>query len=102
MSNVAVIGGQWGDEGKGKIVDMLAGAHDAVVRFNGGANAGHSVVVRGERFAICARRGCADDHEQAPRKLSHSNPYPCIARQYPPSGRPAGATSRSFRSTIRG
>ncbi len=51
-SATAVIGLQWGDEGKGKIVDMLAGAHDAVVRFNGGANAGHSVVVRGERFAL--------------------------------------------------
>lgn len=48
----AVIGLQWGDEGKGKVVDLLAAEHDAVVRFNGGANAGHSVVVRGERFAL--------------------------------------------------
>jgi adenylosuccinate synthase len=48
----AVVGLQWGDEGKGKIVDMLAADHDAVVRFNGGANAGHSVVVGGERFAL--------------------------------------------------
>ncbi|MFN0011271.1 MAG: adenylosuccinate synthase [Phycisphaerales bacterium] len=48
----AVVGLQWGDEGKGKIVHMLAERHDAVARFNGGANAGHSVVVGGERFAL--------------------------------------------------
>jgi len=51
-SGTAVVGLQWGDEGKGKIVDMLAADHDAVVRFNGGANAGHSLVVGGERFAV--------------------------------------------------
>ncbi|CAG0974660.1 adenylosuccinate synthase [Phycisphaerales bacterium] len=48
----AVIGLQWGDEGKGKLVDLLAKGHDAVVRYNGGANAGHSVVVRGERYSL--------------------------------------------------
>jgi len=48
----AVIGLQWGDEGKGKLVDILALEHDAVVRYNGGANAGHSVVINGERFAL--------------------------------------------------
>jgi adenylosuccinate synthase len=48
----AVVGLQWGDEGKGKIVDLLARDHDAVVRYNGGANAGHSVVVKGERYAL--------------------------------------------------
>lgn len=48
----AVVGLQWGDEGKGKAVDLLAGSHDAVVRYNGGANAGHSVQVGGERFAL--------------------------------------------------
>ncbi|MEO1717009.1 MAG: adenylosuccinate synthase, partial [Planctomycetota bacterium] len=50
--STAVVGLQWGDEGKGKIVDLLAGEHDVVVRYNGGANAGHSVVVGGERFAL--------------------------------------------------
>jgi adenylosuccinate synthase len=50
--STAVVGLQWGDEGKGKIVDLLASEHDAVVRYNGGANAGHSVVVNGERFAL--------------------------------------------------
>lgn len=48
----AVVGLQWGDEGKGKIVDILARDHDAVVRYNGGANAGHSVVIKGERYAL--------------------------------------------------
>ena len=48
----AVVGLQWGDEGKGKLVDLLAPRHDVVVRYNGGANAGHSVVVKGERFAL--------------------------------------------------
>lgn len=50
--STAVIGLQWGDEGKGKLVDRLAGEHDATVRFNGGANAGHSVVVGGKRYAL--------------------------------------------------
>jgi adenylosuccinate synthase len=45
MANVAVIGAQWGDEGKGKIVDWLASRADAVVRFQGGHNAGHTLVV---------------------------------------------------------
>lgn len=48
----AVVGLQWGDEGKGKLVDLLAPAHDAVVRYNGGANAGHTVVVGGQRYAL--------------------------------------------------
>ena len=48
----AVVGLQWGDEGKGKIVDLIAGGYDATVRYNGGANAGHSVVVKGERYAL--------------------------------------------------
>ncbi|GJM19170.1 MAG: adenylosuccinate synthetase [Phycisphaeraceae bacterium] len=48
----AVVGLQWGDEGKGKLVDLLAPEHDAVVRYNGGANAGHTVVVGGEKYAL--------------------------------------------------
>ena len=48
----AVVGLQWGDEGKGKLIDLLASEHDAVVRYNGGANAGHSVVVDGARYAL--------------------------------------------------
>lgn len=50
--HLAVVGLQWGDEGKGKIVDLLAPDFDVIVRFNGGANAGHSVVVAGEKYAL--------------------------------------------------
>ncbi len=50
--NTSVVGLQWGDEGKGKIVDLLTAEHDVVVRYNGGANAGHSVVVDGVRYAL--------------------------------------------------
>jgi adenylosuccinate synthase len=50
--NQCVVGLQWGDEGKGKIVDILAETSDIVVRFNGGANAGHTVVVGENRFAL--------------------------------------------------
>ena len=52
MSNVVVIGAQWGDEGKGKVVDLLASRADMVVRFQGGNNAGHTLVVNGEQ-TIC-------------------------------------------------
>ena len=46
-NNVAVIGTQWGDEGKGKIVDWLSEKADVIVRFQGGHNAGHTLVVNG-------------------------------------------------------
>ena len=45
MASVIVLGAQWGDEGKGKIVDYLAQEADVVVRYSGGSNAGHTVVV---------------------------------------------------------
>jgi adenylosuccinate synthase len=50
--NRCVIGLQWGDEGKGKVVDILAEDSDVVVRYNGGANAGHTVVVGNDKFAL--------------------------------------------------
>ena len=50
--NTCIVGLQWGDEGKGKIVDVFAEQHDIVVRYGGGANAGHTVVVGDERFAL--------------------------------------------------
>jgi adenylosuccinate synthase len=50
VANVVVIGTQWGDEGKGKIVDLLAEFADMVVRFQGGANAGHTMVIKGEKI----------------------------------------------------
>jgi adenylosuccinate synthase len=49
---LAVLGAQWGDEGKGKLVDILAQRYDIVSRFNGGANAGHTLVVGGKKFAF--------------------------------------------------
>ena len=52
MANVAVIGAQWGDEGKGKIVDLLAQQSDVVVRFQGGNNAGHTLVVNGQKTIL--------------------------------------------------
>ena len=52
MSNVAVVGAQWGDEGKGKIVDWLAARADVVVRFQGGHNAGHTLVVGDQTYKL--------------------------------------------------
>ena len=52
MSNVVVVGTQWGDEGKGKVVDLLSSRADVTVRFQGGNNAGHTLMVNGEQ-TIC-------------------------------------------------
>lgn len=52
MANVVVIGAQWGDEGKGKITDLLSRSADVVVRYQGGVNAGHTVVVQGQTFKL--------------------------------------------------
>ena len=48
MSVISVVGGQWGDEGKGKIVDVLSEAATACIRFQGGHNAGHTLVINGK------------------------------------------------------
>ncbi len=52
MTNVVVIGSQWGDEGKGKIVDWLSERADIVVRFQGGHNAGHTLVIDGVSYKL--------------------------------------------------
>jgi len=52
MTNVAVVGAQWGDEGKGKIVDWLSERADVVVRFQGGHNAGHTLVIDGKTYRL--------------------------------------------------
>ncbi len=52
MANVIVIGAQWGDEGKGKITDLLSRSADVVVRYQGGVNAGHTIVVQGQTFKL--------------------------------------------------
>jgi adenylosuccinate synthase len=49
---IVVVGAQWGDEGKGKIIDLLAAFSDVIVRFQGGSNAGHTLVVNGEKFVF--------------------------------------------------
>ena len=51
-TNIAVLGAQWGDEGKGKIVDMLTPHFSAVARYQGGHNAGHTVYVNGKKFVL--------------------------------------------------
>src|SRR3712207_5140405 len=52
MANVAVIGAQWGDEGKGKVVDWLASRAEIVGRFQGGHNAGHTLVVGNQTYKL--------------------------------------------------
>jgi len=52
MATKVIIGAQWGDEGKGKIVDILAAQADAVVRYSGGSNAGHTLVANGQKYAL--------------------------------------------------
>lgn len=52
MANVVIVGAQWGDEGKGKIVDLLARSAEVVVRFQGGHNAGHTLVVEGKKYVL--------------------------------------------------
>ena len=52
MANVAIIGAQWGDEGKGKIVDLFTHDADVIVRFQGGNNAGHTLVVDGKKTVL--------------------------------------------------
>ena len=52
MQHAIVTGGQWGDEGKGKVIDILSGRFDVVVRYQGGNNAGHTVVINGRKFFL--------------------------------------------------
>ena len=52
MANTVLIGLQWGDEGKGKIIDYITGRSDVVVRFQGGNNAGHTVEIGDEKFIL--------------------------------------------------
>ena len=52
MANLIVVGAQWGDEGKGKIVDLLTGHFDIVARYQGGHNAGHTVIIDGKKYVL--------------------------------------------------
>jgi adenylosuccinate synthase len=67
MPNVVAVGLQWGDEGKGKIIDMLSGFADVIVRFQGGANAGHTIVVGGKKTVL----------HLMPSGILHKNKY-CV------------------------
>ena len=64
----AVVGANWGDEGKGKITDMLADEADIVIRFQGGANAGHTIVNNYGKFALHTFRCIPQPHHQHYRK----------------------------------
>ena len=55
MPGIVVVGAQWGDEGKGKVVDLLAQRAQAVIRFQGGNNAGHTIIREGEADIIIAK-----------------------------------------------
>jgi adenylosuccinate synthase len=64
MANVAVVGTQWGDEGKGKVVDLYAEDADVIVRFQGGNNAGHTLVVKGVQTILhLIPSGILHDHK---------------------------------------
>jgi adenylosuccinate synthase len=64
MANVAVVGTQWGDEGKGKVVDLYAKNADVIARFQGGNNAGHTLVVKGEKTVLhLVPSGILHDHK---------------------------------------
>src|SRR5262245_31551605 len=66
MACTCVVGLQWGDEAKGKIVDLLTQSHDYVVRYNGGANAGHTVVKGGKTYKLSLLpTGILCDHMKA-------------------------------------
>ena len=52
MSNIVIVGAQWGDEGKGKVVDFLSEKADVIARYQGGNNAGHTVVIKNEKFIL--------------------------------------------------
>ena len=52
MKNLTIVGAQWGDEGKGKIVDHLCCKFDVVLRFQGGHNAGHTIVIKDKKFIL--------------------------------------------------
>ena len=50
--NTVIVGAQWGDEGKGKIIDIMSAKVDCIARYQGGSNAGHTVVVNGREFVF--------------------------------------------------
>ena len=88
VGSTCVVGLQWGDEAKGKIVDLLCDQHDVVVRYQGGANAGHTVVHEGSDVQALAR---PDGHPPAGDRLRHRQ------RRGDPSARAAQGDRRLCR-----
>ena len=93
MANVVVVGAQWGDEGKGKIVDWLSEQADVVVRFQGGHNAGHTLVIDGKTYKLVA---AAFGH-RAPASSRSSATASCSIRKRS-STRSRGSRRRASRS----
>ena len=81
MANVVVVGAQWGDEGKGKIVDWLSERADVVVRFQGGHNAGHTLVIDGKTSSCrcCRRASCGRASFASSATASSSIRGRCVA-----------------------
>jgi len=79
MGLLTVIGTQWGDEGKGKIVDLLAKQAQAIVRFQGGNNAGHTLVIDGKvyKLNLLPSGVVRDDTVSYIGKVSWLTPMPC-------------------------
>ena len=80
MANVAVVGAQWGDEGKGKIVDWLSERADVVVRFQGGHNAGHTLVIGNVEYklSLLPRASCGRASCRSSATASSSIPGRCV------------------------
>ena len=99
MANVVVVGAQWGDEGKGKIVDWLSEQADIVVRFQGGHNAGHTLVIDGDNLqagAAAVGRGAAGEALGHRQRRGGRSAGACSTR----SAELAGAGRRDRRRTI--
>src|SRR2546430_11556855 len=64
MKSVVVVGAQWGDEGKGKVVDYLSGSFDYIARDAGGHNAGHTVIIGKDRFVRSEEHTSESSHSQ--------------------------------------
>ena len=68
MPATVLVGTQWGDEGKGKVTDLISGDFDVVCRYAGGANAGHTVIANGKKLAL----------HQVPSGVMYEGTYPVI------------------------
>ena len=94
MGSTCVVGLQWGDEAKGKIVDLLCDQHDVVVRYQGGANAGHTVVVDGVTYKLSlVPTGILRPGDRLRHRQRRGDPPPRPAQGDRDAGRRRGSTS---------